>query len=120
MAWQPSRSARGADIERLLQDVEERLSRLSRIAGRASAVAPRRADRIAETVTAALTDIADRFRGGARAVGSDAAHLGDDAFKFGHDALKMLTREVEQRPLVTLAVAVGVGALAAGLLARRG
>ena len=34
-------------------------------------------------------------------------------------ALRRLTREVERRPLVTLAVAVGVGALAVGLLARR-
>ena len=29
------------------------------------------------------------------------------------------THEVEHRPLVTLAIAVGVGALAAGLFARR-
>jgi hypothetical protein len=45
-------------------------------------------------------------------VAEDALHLGDEA-------LRKLAREVEQRPLVTLAIAVGIGALAAGLLARR-
>jgi hypothetical protein len=39
--------------------------------------------------------------------------------RFGNEAVRKLTREAEQRPLVTLAVAVGVGALIVGLLARR-
>ena len=43
---------------------------------------------------------------------ADAMHLGDEA-------LRKVAREVEQRPLVTLAIAIGIGALAAGLLARR-
>ena len=43
-----------------------------------------------------------------------------DALKIGNDALRTLTREVEQRPLVTLAVAFGVGMIAAGLVVRRG
>ena len=42
-----------------------------------------------------------------------------DAIHFGDDALRKVAREVEERPLVTLAIAVGIGALAAGLLARR-
>jgi len=42
-----------------------------------------------------------------------------DAMEFGDHALRKVAREVEQRPLVTLAIAAGIGALAAGLLARR-
>jgi ElaB/YqjD/DUF883 family membrane-anchored ribosome-binding protein len=126
MAWHSSRSEPVANIERLLHDLEARLARLSRNAARASSAAPRSADRIAEAVAGALAEIADRFRGRARSAGDDATHLRDDAAKFGNDALKFgnntlrkLTHEVEQRPLVTLAIAAGIGALAVTLLARR-
>jgi hypothetical protein len=64
--------------------------------------------------------VADRFRGRARSFGGDVSQMSDEALRFGNDALRKLTREVDHRPLLILAVAVGVGALAAGLLARRG
>ena len=37
--------------------------------------------------------------------------MGNEAAKLGNDALRRLSSEVEHRPLVTLAVAVGVGML---------
>jgi hypothetical protein len=43
--------------------------------------------------------------------------MSDEAAKFGNDALRRLSNEVEHRPLVTLAVAVGVGILV-GLASR--
>ena len=56
-------------------------------------------------------------------VSKDAGRIGErwtsDAMHLGDEALRKVAREVEQRPLVTLAIAVGIGALAAGLLARR-
>ena len=124
MSWQSSPASRMAessvaDLERLLHQVEDRLDRLSRRAARTSAVAPRAVDRVGDAIAAALSDIAERFRGGARTARSEASQFGDDAFKLGNDALRTLTKEVEQRPLVTLAVAFGVGMIAAGLLARR-
>lgn len=119
MAWHSSPRTRIAELERLLHDAEGRLARLSRTASRASAAAPGAVDRVADTVATALNDIADRFRSRARATGDDAAYLSDEAFRLGNDVLRKLTREVEQRPLITLAVAVGIGALAAGLFARR-
>ena len=109
---------RTGDFDHLLEDLEQRLAQLSRMA-RASRAAPAAIDRVSDTVAAALADVAGRFRGRARAVGEEAAHLGDDALQAGNDALRKLTREVEQRPLVVLAIAVVVGALAAGILARR-
>jgi len=119
MSWQSSRADSVADVQRLLHQIEDRLSHLRRSAERASSSAPRAADRIADSIATALNDIASRFRGGARAVGTEASQFGDDALKLGNDALRTLTKEVEQRPLVTLAVAFGVGMIAAGLLARR-
>jgi len=64
--------------------------------------------------------MADRVRGRSRHLGAEVSQFGDDALRFGNDAVRKLTREAEQRPLVTLAVAVGVGALIVGLLVRRG
>jgi hypothetical protein len=107
------------DFDHLLEDLEQRLSRLSRMA-RASRAAPAAFDRVSDTVATALSDVAGRFRGRARAASGEVAHLGGDALQAGNDALRKLTREVEQRPLVVLAIAVAVGALAAGILARRG
>jgi ElaB/YqjD/DUF883 family membrane-anchored ribosome-binding protein len=64
--------------------------------------------------------MAERFRGRVSTLGHDVSEFGDDALRAGNAALRKLTREVDHRPLVLLAVAAGVGLLAAGLLARRG
>src|SRR5438034_1047749 len=69
------------------------------------------ADRVAETVAAALGSMAERFRDRAGAVRGDAARLGSEAAKAGKVALRRLADEVEERPLIMLAVAVGVGIL---------
>jgi ElaB/YqjD/DUF883 family membrane-anchored ribosome-binding protein len=76
------------------------------------------ADKVAETVASALSTIADRFRGKASSVSDQAGRMGNEAAKLGNDALQRLSREVEHRPLVTLAVAVGVGILI-GVASRR-
>jgi hypothetical protein len=107
------------DFDHRLEDLEQRLARMSRMI-RASGAAPAAMDRVNDMVAAALSDVADRFRGKARAVGGEVAQFSDDALQAGNDALRKLTREVEQRPLVVLAIAVAVGALAAAIWARRG
>jgi hypothetical protein len=115
MSWQSPRIER-ADVERLMREFERRLARMTGVA----ALAPepsRRIDRVGDIIASALGEVAERIRGGARHV--DAAHLGDDVLRLGNEALRKLTREVERRPLMTLAVAAGVGALAVGLFARR-
>ena len=72
-------------------------------------------------MSARSSDLVDRFRGGARSVGGEAARFGQDAARFGHeatklggDALRRVSTEVERRPLVMVAVAVGVGLLIGG------
>jgi hypothetical protein len=115
MSWQSPRIER-ADVERLLREFEARLARMTGVAARAPSVS-HRSNGLGDTIAAALSDMADRIGGRARNV--DVARLGDDALRLGNEALRKLTREVERRPLVTLAVAVGVGALVVGLFARR-
>jgi hypothetical protein len=116
--WHAPNTRRRGDFDHLLEDLEQRLARLSRMV-RTSRATPAAIERVGDTVSAALTDVAERFRGRASAFGGEAAQLGEEALQTGNDALRKLTREVQQRPLILLAVAVAVGALAAGILARR-
>jgi len=66
---------------------------------------------------AALTT-SRRFRGGANLAGDEAVRIGNEAAELGNEALRRIAREVERRPLVILAVAIGVGILV-GLAGRR-
>jgi ElaB/YqjD/DUF883 family membrane-anchored ribosome-binding protein len=116
MSWQSS--IERSDLERLLHEFEVKLARLTRSAARTRAGAPRAAvESLGEMIATAVADLAERIRGRARNV--DVSQLSDEALQLGNKALRKLTREVEHRPLVTLAIAVGVGALLVGLLARR-
>ena len=115
-------SADLGEIERRLRSLEQQLER---VGSRTSASATQAADRVGEIIASALSGIAERFRGGANTfgdetakIGSEAARLGNEAAKVGNDALRRLANEVEHRPLVTLAVAVGVGVLI-GLASQR-
>jgi ElaB/YqjD/DUF883 family membrane-anchored ribosome-binding protein len=78
---------------------------------RTSTRAAQTADRVGETVATALTGMAERFRNHAGSISDEAAKFGGEAAKLGNVALRRLSNEVERRPLVTLAVAVGVGML---------
>jgi ElaB/YqjD/DUF883 family membrane-anchored ribosome-binding protein len=102
-------------IERRMQDLEKRLARLTSTAGRASSnvssSVSEATERLGDTLVSALGEISDRFRGGARSVGDEAARLRHDAGRLSADALQRLSTEVEQRPLVVLAIAAGIGLL---------
>jgi ElaB/YqjD/DUF883 family membrane-anchored ribosome-binding protein len=100
------RLANVSEIDRRLRSIEQSLGRAgTHVASRA--VGP--ADHITETVASALASLADRFHG--LSIGDDAAKFGNEAVKFGNDALRRVAKEVEHRPLVTLALALGVGLL---------
>jgi ElaB/YqjD/DUF883 family membrane-anchored ribosome-binding protein len=96
------------DIDQRLRALERRLEA---IGGRSAASAVQAADHVGETIASALSGVAERLRGGADSVRDEVAKIGGDAAKLGNQALRRLVDEVEHRPLVTLAVAVGVGIL---------
>ena len=110
------------EIERRMLSLERRLERLGSVAARTAtsgfAGAAQATDRVGDALVTALGDIVDRFRGGARSVGGEATRFGQEATKLGGDALRRVVAEVEHRPLVTLAVAAGIGLLI-GLAGRR-
>ena len=108
-------SAHVGDIERRLRSMERRLERAG---GRASASATQTADHVGDVIASALSGIAERFRGDASGMAEEAAKLGSVAAKLGNNALHRVSKEVEHRPLVTLAVAIGVGILV-GLASHR-
>jgi len=99
-----------SEIEQLLRQLEGRVGRMTDIGTRAAASG---ANHVMDTVSNALGDISDRFRDRFRN-GSSMS----DATKLGQDALHRIAQEVEHRPLLTLAVAIGVGYLA-GMAGRR-
>jgi ElaB/YqjD/DUF883 family membrane-anchored ribosome-binding protein len=99
--FSPVISASLRQIDGRLRELERHLER---VGSRTSSQAAFAAEGIGEAVASTLSTMADRLRDGATSVGSEAA-------KFGNDAVRRLAREVEDRPLVLLAVAVGVGIL---------
>jgi ElaB/YqjD/DUF883 family membrane-anchored ribosome-binding protein len=107
-------SAQVGEVERRLRSLEQRLERAG---DHAPATARHAADRAGDVIAAALGSIVERFRG-SDSIGDAATKIGGQAAKIGDDALRRLTKEVEHRPLVTLAVAVGVGILV-GAISRR-
>jgi ElaB/YqjD/DUF883 family membrane-anchored ribosome-binding protein len=114
-----------AEMERRMQQLERRLDSFGRAAGRSSAGIAQATDRMGEALVSALSDIVERFRGGARSVGGEASRFGleatrfgQEATKLGRDAVRRVASEVERRPLAMLAMAAGIGLLV-GLAGRR-
>lgn len=112
----------GAIVDHL-RAIEQELRAVGKSSGRrASAEAAAAGDRIAETIGPILADIAERFRLGQHVALDQAATLGSQAVKIGSkvgsDAVESISGQTKQRPLVMLAVAVGVGILI-GAAARR-
>lgn len=101
-----------AAIEDLMSDLEKRLRRLSESARRE--VSGGSSD-VSDFVSEALAGIMKRVRASAADVGQSVA---DEASQYGTDAIKKLNEQVEQRPLIMLAIAAGIGFLA-GLANRR-
>jgi ElaB/YqjD/DUF883 family membrane-anchored ribosome-binding protein len=101
-----------ANIERelgqLMSDIETRVSRLNALTRRGAAHATNGAS---EFVSDTISDATDRVRNGANAMSDEAARLSGEA-------LRKIEDEVGQRPLLTLAIAAGIGFLA-GMANRR-
>lgn len=94
------------EIGELMDNLEERLDRLNGLAKRESKqVSDEISDFVADTVAHVSDRVTDKVRAGARATGDEAAHLGGEA-------IRRVMAEVDHRPLLTLAIAAGIGFLA--------
>jgi ElaB/YqjD/DUF883 family membrane-anchored ribosome-binding protein len=102
------------EIERRLHVLEKSLEK---IGARTSSNARETADGLTEAIASALFGWADRFRQGASSFGDQSTAFGKDAARYGSAALTRVTEETEQRPLLAIAVALGVGILI-GMAAR--
>jgi ElaB/YqjD/DUF883 family membrane-anchored ribosome-binding protein len=99
-----------------LRAIERELGEIGRnTRRRTSAGIAAAGDQIADAVGPILNDIVDRFQRGRRAAANGAVNLGDEAVKIGtrlgNDAVARLADQTRQRPMLTLAVAIGVGIL---------
>jgi ElaB/YqjD/DUF883 family membrane-anchored ribosome-binding protein len=107
-------SASIRELDRRLRSMEQGLGRVgTRTVSRANGTA----DHVTDAISSVLASLADRYR--SLSIADEAARFGKDAAKFGNDALHRLSKEVEHRPLVTLAVAAGVGLLLGLIVHRR-
>lgn len=94
------------EIGQLVDDLEVRLERLNGLAKRESKeVSDEISEFVAETVANVTDRVTQRVRNGARSAGDEAAH-------FGGDALRKIMSEIDHRPLMTLAIAAGIGFVA--------
>lgn len=105
-----------AAIQKHLGAVEKELEKIGRIAGdRTSAAAATASDQVGDAISTILNEMVERFRQGRQAAGDQAGRLSNQALnlgaKYGSDALQRAASEVEERPLVTVAIALGIGIL---------
>lgn len=95
-----------------LQAIERELAAMGRKAGRQASVnAPVAGDLISDTIGPILNDMTRRFWRGQRIAAAGAADLGNQAVKVGSAAFDRIVGQAKERPLLTLAVAIGVGIL---------
>ena len=99
-------SAQAGEIDRRLHALEK-----IEIGARASTNSRDIAGDLGDVIASALSSWADRFRQGASTVGDQSAALGKDAATLGTIALNRIEDESRHRPLVAVAVALGVGIL---------
>ena len=107
---------RVAAIQKHLGAVEAELEKIGRIAGRqTSDAAAAASNQIGDAISTILSEMVDRFRKGGQAAGDQVGRLGNQALdlsaKYGSDALARVASQAEERPLLTLGVAVGIGIL---------
>lgn len=116
----PPRGRSVAELEQVIETLEGRIAELtspnairSAVAGasnQVSQVAARATSQVGDLVADSLTELAERMRG--------SAHSVTGAARASTTALQRIGTEIERRPLMTVAIAVGLGFLAA-MMGRR-
>lgn len=104
-------AAMRAEVADMIASLDERIERLNRLTKQGAAHAAEGANDI---VLNAISGLTSRMTGRAEAGVSAAS---DEVAKFGSHAIDRVVREIDRRPLLTLAIAAGIGFFAG--LARR-
>lgn len=91
-----------------MDNLEKRLRRLSSLSNSAEEEISDAIGHVGDFVNDALAGIMNRVRESAANVGQSVA---DEASQLGNKAVKRVVDEIEHRPLMMLAVALGVGFL---------
>jgi ElaB/YqjD/DUF883 family membrane-anchored ribosome-binding protein len=110
-------------IQHHLGAVEKEVETIGRLAGRrGSAAAMAASEQAGDVISGILSDLAARFRRGGAAARDEAARYGSRAFdlgsNYGNRALQHATSAVEDRPLIALGVAIGIGVLIGAAILR--
>ncbi len=96
-------AAMRAEVDDLVASLEERLDRLNTLTKRG---ADHAADGINElvvnTIAGLTSQVADRAKSNANTVSDEMARLGTNA-------IRRVVREIDRRPLLTVAIAAGIG-----------
>jgi hypothetical protein len=122
-AFDPRLSAIVDQLRAVEGQIEKHLGTIGKTGGaRVAASASSAGSQFAEAIAPILSDMFDRFRRGQRLAADEAANIGNKAARMGTqvgtDAVQRIATQARNQPLLTLAVAVGVGVLI-GLAARR-
>jgi ElaB/YqjD/DUF883 family membrane-anchored ribosome-binding protein len=106
-AVRPDIAAMQAEVRQLMTDLEDRIERLNMLTKRGAEHA---VDGVNELVVGAVT-------GATKLVRESAETVTDDATKFSSQAIREVAAQIDKRPLLTLAIAAGIGFIA-GLVRR--
>jgi len=103
-------------IQKHLGAVEKELTQIGRMAGRrGGAAAAAAGEQIGDTISSILGDMIERVRDSGQTATDTAGRLGSRAIalgrSYGNTALGRVSAQTEERPLLTIGVALGVGIL---------
>jgi ElaB/YqjD/DUF883 family membrane-anchored ribosome-binding protein len=99
-------AAMRTELADMIASLDERIERLNRLTKRGAAHAAEGANDI---VLNAISGLTGQMTGRA---GAGVAAASDEVAKFGSQAIDRVVREIDKRPLLTLAIAAGIGFLA--------
>lgn len=90
------------EVNAIVHDLEDRLDRLNSLTRRGASHA---VDGVNDLVYGTISDVTGRVRDRAQSMSNDVA-------KMGNKALGRVSKEIDQHPLLTLAIAAGIGFIA--------
>jgi ElaB/YqjD/DUF883 family membrane-anchored ribosome-binding protein len=114
-----------AASQKHLGAVEKELENIGRIAGEKTSAAAKSAatsvsDQLSDAIGTIVNEMVERLRQGRRTTVDQAARLGrhmlDTGASYGSTAVERVSNEIEERPFITMSVALGIGILIGAMI----